>query len=388
MSGSTETKSQQQTSPWGPQAGALTSAFSNAQDAYGKASTATAPTDFVAGMTPEQLANFHSAIGFANGNTTPATNAANGAALSSAGTSAATGALSGLSSFDPTTQNNPQALIDNANKYVAGQDIDSQVNNAMLNARQTARDVTLPGIEQGAAIGGNTNSSRTGIAQGLVERGLAEQASDLGSSLRSKAFSDGLALASNNAQTNNAQKLGALSAGAGAGTNAATSGAGIGSQSINDQKTLFGIGNDAGSGLQQNNQQTLDNLIKQYQSQVSSPYDALSGLMGIIGTQNWGSNSSGTSTATKTPGITDILGGLLGAAGSAKTLFSDARLKSDIKVVGQLHNGLSVYSYHYTDDPFKRTHIGLIAQDVEQVNPDAIVDVHGYKTVDYGIATQ
>lgn len=390
MSGSSkqETQSQQKTDPWGPQAGALTSAFANAQNAYGQASQVKAPTDFVAGMTPEQLATFRDAIGFANGNTTPGQNAATGAALSGAGTSAATGALSGLSSFDPNATNNPQALIDAATKYANGQDVDAQVNNAMLNARQTARDVTLPGINQDAAMRGNTNSSRTGIAEGMVERGLAQQATDLGASLRSKAFGDGLALASNNAQTNNAQRLGALSTGATAGTNAANSGVAANSQSISDKTSLLDMAAGGGSGLQNANQLTLDNLLQRYQSGVSSPYDALNGLMGIIGTNNWGSNSSGTSTTTKTPSAFEVIGGLLGAAGSAKSLFSDERLKSDIKLVGKLDNGLGVYAYHYTDDPFKRTHIGVLAQHVERVNPAAVSNVHGFKAVDYALAVQ
>lgn len=324
MSGSSQqtTSKNEKTDPWAPQGAALTSAFANAQNAYGTASQATAPTNFVAGMTPEQLATFRSALGYASGNAIPGQNAATGGALSNAGTSAATGALSGLSSFDPSATNNPAALIDAATKYASGQNIDAQVNDAMLNARQTARDVTLPGIEQNAAMTGNTNSSRTGIAEGMVERGLAQQATDLGASLRSKAFSDGLALASSNASTNNAQRLGALSTGASAGTNAANSGVAANSQSIQDQKSLLGISADAGSGLQSADQLTLDNLLKQYQSKVSSPYDALNGLMGIIGTNNWGSSSSGTSTTTKTPSAWEVVGGLLGAAGNAKSLFA------------------------------------------------------------------
>jgi hypothetical protein len=66
-------------------------------------------------------------------------------------------------------------LIDAAKQYVAGQDIDGQVNDAMLNARRRHATSPCPGIEQNAAMTGNTNSSRTGIADGLVERGLAEQ---------------------------------------------------------------------------------------------------------------------------------------------------------------------------------------------------------------------
>ena len=43
------------TNPWGPQAGPLTSAFTNAGNAYNTASTAVAPTNFTAQMTPDQL---------------------------------------------------------------------------------------------------------------------------------------------------------------------------------------------------------------------------------------------------------------------------------------------------------------------------------------------
>lgn len=323
MSGTstTEKTSSQQTTPWGPQAGALTSAFDKAQTAFGQASQSTAPTDFVAQFTPEQLGTFRNALAYANSSPIPGQTAATGGALSSAGAGAATAGLGGLTSFDPTAANNPAALISAANQYVAGQDINAQVNNSMLNARQTARDVTLPGIEQNAAISGNTNSSRTGIAEGLVQRGLAQQSNDLGASLRSQAFKDGLALASSNANSNNTSQLGALSAAAGMGTNAATAGVNANTASIANQNSLFGMANDAGTGLQGAQQAYLDNLLKRYQAGTSSPYDALNGLMGIIGTNNWGSNMTGKETKEETPSTLATIGGLLGFAGNAKGLF-------------------------------------------------------------------
>lgn len=319
MSGSQTQNTYQQTSPWAPQAGALTSAFSNAQNAYGQASTAKAPTDFVAQYTPDQLATFQSALNYANNNGTPSQNSATGTALSNAGTSATTGALTGLGQYDPTKLNNTQSIVDSANKYVAGQDIDSQVRNAMLNATQTARDVTLPGIEQNAATTGNTNSSRTGIAEGLVQRGLAQQSADLGATMRNSAYQTGLQLASANANANNTNQLGALTGAANAGTAAANAGVNAGSQSITDRGNLFNLATQAGSGQQAASQANLNNQQAQYQSQVSSPYDALNGLMGIIGTNNWGSNSTGTSTSTSSPSAWSVLGGLLGTAGSAAT---------------------------------------------------------------------
>jgi hypothetical protein len=39
--------------------------------------------------------------------------------------------------------------------------------------------------------------------------------------------------------------------------------------------------------------------------------------MGIIGTNNWGGQTTGTSTTTKTPSAWEVMGGLLGTAGSA-----------------------------------------------------------------------
>jgi len=63
-------------------------------------------------------------------------------------------------------------------------------------------------------------------------------------------------------------------------------------------------------------------------------------------------------------------------------LFSDKRLKTNIQAVGKLDNGLTVYSYRYKwGGP---TQIGVMAQEVEQVNPSAVSEVGGYKMVDYG----
>ncbi len=84
------------------------------------------------------------------------------------------------------------------------------------------------------------------------------------------------------------------------------------------------------------------------------------------------------------------MGGIGKAIGAAApyvlAAFSDERLKEDIVPVGQLHDGLPVYSYRYKGDPMPR--IGLMAQDVEKVRPDAVHEVGGFKAVDYGKATE
>ena len=79
----------------------------------------------------------------------------------------------------------------------------------------------------------------------------------------------------------------------------------------------------------------------------------------------------------------NLLGGGLSLAGS---LFSDARLKDDIEPVGELFDGQTIFRYSYIDDP-ETTHIGLMAQDVENIEPDAVKEIAGFKAVNYKHAT-
>jgi hypothetical protein len=83
-----------------------------------------------------------------------------------------------------------------------------------------------------------------------------------------------------------------------------------------------------------------------------------------------------------------LMGGLFGLAGTGATAamkFSDRRLKTDIKRVGQLDNGLPVYSYRYkAGGP---TEIGLMSNDVRRQNPSAVASgPNGYDMVDYARA--
>jgi hypothetical protein len=78
--------------------------------------------------------------------------------------------------------------------------------------------------------------------------------------------------------------------------------------------------------------------------------------------------------------------GAASALPSIMSMFSDARLKDDIEPVGELYDGTNVYRYRYKGDPVPR--IGLMAQEVEKTNPDAVTEIAGFKAVNYGKATQ
>lgn len=83
----------------------------------------------------------------------------------------------------------------------------------------------------------------------------------------------------------------------------------------------------------------------------------------------------------------ELMGGLFGI-GSAAIMASDARVKDDIKKVGTV-KGRNLYEYSYKADPKREKHFGLMAQEVEQDRPDAVINTStGLKLVDYGKALE
>ena len=84
------------------------------------------------------------------------------------------------------------------------------------------------------------------------------------------------------------------------------------------------------------------------------------------------------------------MGGLFGLLGTGLTAgikYSDRRLKTDVRRVGRLDNGLPVYAYRMIGSPV--TEIGLMADEVEQKIPDAVhQQPNGFKMVDYRAATE
>jgi hypothetical protein len=86
----------------------------------------------------------------------------------------------------------------------------------------------------------------------------------------------------------------------------------------------------------------------------------------------------------KMAGRSSMLGGLfsLGGVALGGGLFSDVRLKENVRRVGQTEAGLPIYTYNYIGNP--TVHMGVMAQEVETVFPDAVMTHEsGYKMVDY-----
>jgi hypothetical protein len=80
----------------------------------------------------------------------------------------------------------------------------------------------------------------------------------------------------------------------------------------------------------------------------------------------------------------DMFGGMLGGLfglGQAGILASDARLKEDIKRIGETDKGVPLYSYRYKGNP--KLQIGVLAQELQKTQPEAVKEISGVKFVDY-----
>lgn len=78
----------------------------------------------------------------------------------------------------------------------------------------------------------------------------------------------------------------------------------------------------------------------------------------------------------------NLLSGLFGLGGAA--IMSDRRTKRDIERIGVLDSGIPVYRYRYVGDT--KLQVGVMADEVEQINPGAVVTGDdGFKRVNYGM---
>lgn len=87
-----------------------------------------------------------------------------------------------------------------------------------------------------------------------------------------------------------------------------------------------------------------------------------------------------------------MLGGLMGLGGqlgaAAIPMMSDIRVKENIVRVGAFPSGLGVYEYNYIGDDPAHRHTGVIAQELREHDPEAVIDIDGILHVDYSRAAR
>jgi Chaperone of endosialidase len=124
------------------------------------------------------------------------------------------------------------------------------------------------------------------------------------------------------------------------------------------------------------------------QSGLFSLGGSLLGNLGGVGNAIGGVvNTVGNIGGGLVRGATNVVSSIGNAVGK---LFSDSRLKENIKPVGVLDNGLTLYSFEYKDEVKNHpmggegVHVGVMADEVEKVFPYAVSTLDdGYKVVDY-----
>ena len=147
----------------------------------------------------------------------------------------------------------------------------------------------------------------------------------------------------------------------------------------------FGMGQTVNRNMAQDgamkqglNQLLIDAAKNQFNQYQNQPYQDV----GLISAALGQSPVPQTTTTSKNPGLFDYL--TLGAS------MSDARLKTNINQVGNLPNGLGIYTWDWTKDAVEKglandMHIGVLAQEVAVIAPESVVTTEsGYMAVNYG----
>jgi hypothetical protein len=125
---------------------------------------------------------------------------------------------------------------------------------------------------------------------------------------------------------------------------------------------------------------------------VNSAQQATTAGPDILGAAQMGYNAQMGDFNAKQAAQANLNQGLFSLGGAGIMAFSDVRLKENIKPVGVMPNGLTLYSFEYKDEVKSHPlagdgiHVGVMAQEVEQVFPYAVKTLDdGYKVVDYGL---
>lgn len=201
------------------------------------------------------------------------------------------------------------------------------------------QNVIAPEIRRGSGAAGQPGGSRGTIATRLAADDLFNKVGDISSQIALQGTLQG-----------RQQGLDALKAGISMAPNVA----GLSFMPSDIQRTL---------GADESNREA--NFLAQIQALMGSPT--------VLGS----SQSEGVNVRGATQGFNDVFGG----GGGAAAMFSDRRLKRNIRKIGALANGLNLYSYTYLWGTFA---IGVMADEVKKLIPDAVTKHEsGFDMVDY-----
>lgn len=166
---------------------------------------------------------------------------------------------------------------------------------------------------------------------------------------------------------------------------AAGLGRGLSGASTAAYQGAVGAGNAAGAMYMAPGNQYMAGMGQAGQTMGQGYQLGIGGLGNVLGTQANVYNNAMNAQGEMWGSLVGA-GGTMMAAGMGKggIFTSDIRIKENIERVGtHFRNGLPIYEFNYTHIPGKRF-CGVMAQDVEKVYPEAVVELHdGIKAVNY-----
>lgn len=120
---------------------------------------------------------------------------------------------------------------------------------------------------------------------------------------------------------------------------------------------------------------------------VNAPQQATTAGADMLGAAGMTGNAAIAGANAANANRNAMMQGLFSLGGAA--MMSDIRTKENIKPIGWLPNGLPVYEYEYKsefkDEAGHGKFVGVMAQEVEMVQPEAVITrPDGYKMVNYG----
>jgi hypothetical protein len=322
--------------------------------------TQNAPAYAVAGLTPDQKMGFDLTRGMAETAFNTPTQRLSGMAAQAGGAAGRAAQLA------------PGEIQDFMNPY------NQAVIGTTLGNMRRERDNASAGIAARYAGQAGLGGSGEALARGQLNRGFGEQVASTVANLMSQGFDRASALAMANAQMR--QQANMANAQMAQQNNQFNAGA-QNAMAVQTAQTNSAMLNDEQTRQMRAIQQLLQGgQAQQVQAQagIDVPFTMLQRLIGTTPSLN---NTGGTKT-TETSG-----GGGAGIAqaglGLLSLFLSDEGEKKDVKKLGNdPQTGLPLYSYNYKDDPKSAPkRVGPMAQDIEKVNPGAVMNVGGKKVV-------
>lgn len=217
----------------------------------------------------------------------------------------------------------------------------------------------LPNIRGGAVQTGQYGGSRQALAEGTAIGKAVQAMGDVTSNMYSNAYQQGLGTVGN--AVGMAPQMLALS---------------------QAPAQTFG---ELGKLSEADAQKALQEDMYRWEFAQKQPYSQLSDYLQLLqGASPYGSQVSTQSQPGNTNNAMGALGSLAMLAGPFMFGgFSDERVKTDIHRVGTTDEGLPVYTFRYkTGGPVQ---MGVMAQDVEKVKPEAVAEFNGVKMVNYSM---